>query len=181
MKEMTELPLFTDVEASGLHPDSYPVQVAWSDEQGSVEFHFIRPVEHWIHWDYNAQEMHGMSREFLFAHGEDVKTVANRMNEALGGKTIHTDNVMFDGGWIDMIFEEAGIDRTFEIADIFKIYHTPALLSARKKAWQPAWDITQGRAHQADVDVMHHVNVFVLVSRAVGSRKAIQNNDVSFP
>lgn len=53
---------FIDFEASGIAPDSYPIEVA----AVSSEFAFntlIKPARYWTHWSFDAQDMHGLSQE----------------------------------------------------------------------------------------------------------------------
>jgi len=50
-------PKFIDFEASGLSDESYPIEVAWNNVDGTVESYLINTdcVTDWIYWDPNAE------------------------------------------------------------------------------------------------------------------------------
>ncbi len=61
---------FLDFEASGLGPDSYPIEVAWGFFGIETTFSYlIRPAEHWTDWDPVAEDLHELSRATLFEAG----------------------------------------------------------------------------------------------------------------
>jgi len=71
-------PLFIDFEASGLHRDSYPIEVGWATAEDQVECHLIRPTSDWLEtpWTAKAQQIHGIELERLRVVGEPVGSVA---------------------------------------------------------------------------------------------------------
>lgn len=98
--------LFVDLEASGLHPDSYPVELGWSgSSEGSC---LIRPEPGWTHWDPEAEAVHGLSRDALFKDGIDVKAAANLLKMAADGAIIVSDAPEFDEAWLHELFSAAG-------------------------------------------------------------------------
>lgn len=128
------LPLvtFLDVEASGLEqPASYPVEVGWADTLGNSDDFLIRPFPSWTHWDYQAEALHGISRNQLREKGLPVIEAAHRLNEMLGVEMVYCDAVDFDAFWLDRLFEGAGIEPTFRLEDMQYFY---ALLGADKAA-----------------------------------------------
>ncbi len=94
---------FLDFEASGLGPDSVPIQVGWCDESGMGEEYLIRPEDGWTDWDYNAEAVHGISQGDLAIKGHPAAEVARRVVEVLGGQTVFSDAPGFDGGWLDVL------------------------------------------------------------------------------
>lgn len=56
------LPTFIDFEASSLRDTSFPIEVAWNNGT-EIESYIIRPAFDWSDWDYNAEGLHGLSRE----------------------------------------------------------------------------------------------------------------------
>jgi len=59
------MPRFLDIEASSLSNSSYPIEIAWSDENENIESYLINPelIEEWTDWDfYSEHEIHGISR-----------------------------------------------------------------------------------------------------------------------
>lgn len=73
---MPEIPCMIDFQASSLSPDSYPIEVAWSDASGAVESHYIAPSPGWTDWDLGSEDIHWISREILFELGKPVEWVA---------------------------------------------------------------------------------------------------------
>jgi len=105
-------PIFLDCEASSLSSDSYPVEIAWSDEEGEIESHLINPYSYpddYTNWDPQAQAIHGLSRNYLSKNGEHCFDVAKRMNEVLAEKDVYTDAADFDGFWCRRLFEAANL------------------------------------------------------------------------
>lgn len=107
---------FIDFEASGIAPDSYPIEVAVVFPGGEYQA-LIRPASYWDHWSYDAQDMHGLSREQLILEGTPPLEVAQAMNRLFDGKTLCSDNPA-DCFWLDVLYEAAGIEATFEVKPI---------------------------------------------------------------
>jgi hypothetical protein len=122
---MKSPPTFLDFEASSLSPHSYPIEVAWSLEDGSIESHLISPagVDGWTDWDSAAERLHGIPRRKLLAEGEPPLLVCNRMNEQLAGKVVYTDALRFDGMWLAKLLYACD-----DAAPEFKLRHVDELL-----------------------------------------------------
>jgi spore cortex formation protein SpoVR/YcgB (stage V sporulation) len=70
---------FVDFEASGIALDSYPIEIAIVSAE--TEYHaLIRPVYYWTHWSFDAQDMHGISRETLLADGLEPSLIAAELS-----------------------------------------------------------------------------------------------------
>ena len=152
MNRLKELCII-DVEATGLSPDSHPIEVAFLTISGySIEF-LINPntVEHWTHWDYNAQDIHNISRETCIREGISVWDAATKLNSQLNGCLAISDAAGHDLMWIDQIFEESGIERLFSILDLRQFIditkQDPCLMSAY-------WDLKKSEKtiHRAAAD-----------------------------
>ena len=118
---MTDIgfPLFLDFEASSLGPNSYPIEVAWSDAGGEVESHLINPYcfEDWDDWPYTAQHnIHGLSREQLLEEGSPPIQVALHMNAVLDGQLLYCDGLPHDSLWLDALFSYCDMTPTFGLA-----------------------------------------------------------------
>jgi hypothetical protein len=98
-----------DFEASGLNMvRSYPIQVAWSMPDDSIESHYIRPEPGWEYWDNQAEvEIHGIRRDLLLEQGKSARWVAERMNECLTGFEVFWDGGDWDAFWLRRLFEAA--------------------------------------------------------------------------
>ena len=104
---------FIDFEASGIAPDSYPIEVAVV----SSEFAFntlIKPARYWTHWSFDAQDMHGLSQDHLREQGDTPGAVARHMNQLFSGQVLCSDSPQ-DGFWLDVLFEAADLMLTFEL------------------------------------------------------------------
>ncbi|MBA1146684.1 hypothetical protein H0Z60_06390 [Ectothiorhodospiraceae bacterium WFHF3C12] len=114
------LPRFLDFEATGLHPDSYPIEVAWSDAAGEVESCLIRPEEDWLDlpWDANAEAMHGISHERVMHEGQPAAEVCARLDDALRGCVVYCDAVTYDRMWLATLFEVVDRSPAFELRDV---------------------------------------------------------------
>lgn len=111
---MTQRPThFVDFEASGIAPDSYPIEVAVAYPGGEYQS-LIQPARYWDHWSYDAQDMHQITREQLILEGTPPFEVAQAMNALFDGKTLCSDNPA-DCYWLDVLYEAAGIEATFEV------------------------------------------------------------------
>lgn len=111
---MTQRPThFVDFEASGIAPDSYPIEVAVVYPGGEYQS-LIQPARYWDHWSYDAQDMHQITREQLILEGTPPFEVAQAMNALFDGKTLCSDNPA-DCYWLDVLYEAAGIEATFEV------------------------------------------------------------------
>lgn len=58
------MPYFLDCEASSLSHKSYPIEIAWSDQQGNIESHLINTnkyPEDYTDWESEAEKTHGLS------------------------------------------------------------------------------------------------------------------------
>lgn len=117
------LPRFLDFEATGLHPDSVPIEVAWSDASGRVESCLIRPEDDWLDlpWDANAEAMHGISQELVMHEGLPAAEVCARLDDALRGCVVYCDALTYDRMWLAALFEVVDRPPAFELRDIDEV------------------------------------------------------------
>ncbi|UZE23281.1 hypothetical protein LOY67_25335 [Pseudomonas sp. B21-056] len=104
---------FIDFEASGIAPDSYPIEVAVVSNE-SVYSSLIKPARYWTHWSFDAQDMHGLTQDHLLQEGDTPKTVAERMNQLFSGQVLCSDSTQ-DVFWFDVLYEAADLIPTFEL------------------------------------------------------------------
>lgn len=113
-----------DLEASGLGAESYPIEVAWiNDETGEQDSFLINPetAQGWVYWDEYAEEMHGIDREDLVCKGLDIRKACKRLNEKLKDKTLISDAFEFDLFWLSRLFEASGLQPSFRMAGLERI------------------------------------------------------------
>jgi hypothetical protein len=109
--------LALDIEASGLGPASYPIEIGWvpldaaGRPQGPASAFLIRPHPSWDldAWDAQAEALHGMTRADLERDGQPVAQAALRLAVAAAGRTILV-TAQEDRAWIDMLVHTARRD-----------------------------------------------------------------------
>lgn len=115
-------PLFIDFEASGLHADSFPVEIGWCDpvDLNAGRDHLIKPTAAWLatRWDSAAERIHGIDRERLCEHGKPPTTVVKALREAAVGHRLYSDNVGHDERWLISLCRAA----RFQLSDDFKVW-----------------------------------------------------------
>jgi len=101
-----------DIEASGLHDDSYPIQVAWlNPKTGEEDSFYITPEDEWTYWDENAEEIHKIPRERLYQEGIPADLAVRRILNKLGDDIIvYSDAPEFDGFWLSRLFETVELE-----------------------------------------------------------------------
>lgn len=139
-----------DLEASGLGAESYPIEVAWkNDETGEQDSFLIDPdtADGWHYWDDYAEEMHGIERKELNAKGLDIISACKRLNKKLKDKTLISDAVEFDLFWMTRLFDATGITPAFTMAGLNQI------LSKEQRIQFGFLAKAQNRQHRALQDV----------------------------
>lgn len=104
---------FIDFEASGIAPDSYPIEVAVVSSEASFNS-LIKPARYWTHWSFDAQDMHGLRQDQLRRQGDTPVAVARHMNQLFSGQVLCSDSPQ-DTFWLDVLFEAADLAPTFEL------------------------------------------------------------------
>lgn len=112
------LPCIGDFEASGLGPESYPIEAAWSLPNGDIRSRLIRPNASWPgYWDPNAEALHHISYEMISKDGLPAAVVAAEMNRDLAGATVYFDGEDYDRYWLTQLFDAAGLTPAFRFGD----------------------------------------------------------------
>ena len=83
---------FIDVEASGFGAGSYPIEVGLAMTSGQMHCTLIRPEDNWLHWNVEAESLHGITRDILLVNGKSPLKVAMLVNEWLDGETVYTED-----------------------------------------------------------------------------------------
>ncbi|MBX8563126.1 hypothetical protein K5D44_00240 [Pseudomonas cichorii] len=104
---------FIDFEASGIAPDSYPIEVAVVSSESSFNS-LIKPARYWTHWSYDAQDMHGIGQDQLHQQGDPADVVARHMNQLFSGQVLCSDSPQ-DTFWLDVLYEAAELTPTFQL------------------------------------------------------------------
>jgi len=110
-----------DIEASGIHAESYPIEIGISLPNGEAWCSLIKPLDTWNHWSSEAEAIHGISREELFISGKTPTQVAQKLNSLLVTSTAYSDCWVLDHPWLIKLFEQSGINQTFTLLDMMHI------------------------------------------------------------
>jgi DNA polymerase III epsilon subunit-like protein len=105
---------FIDFEASGIASDSYPIEVVAVVSSNTTFHALIRPVSYWAFWSFDAQDMHGISRDDLNRSGIDTVVLAGHLNQLLSGQVLCSDSPQ-DRFWLDTLYEAAGLEPSFKL------------------------------------------------------------------
>jgi len=126
--------LFIDVESSGLHPTSYPIEIAWATLDLETDGFLIRPLDTWGEddWSPEAEGIHRIPRSLLLAGGIPAREAAEAINSALAGKAVFAADPQWDRMWIDRLFVDTGIARRFRVLDYADAIHP--LITARDRS-----------------------------------------------
>jgi hypothetical protein len=100
--------IIVDIEASGL--DGYPIEIAWGAiDDGIIGSFLIRPIEAWRSAPWVAEAIHGITKAELAANGVPPREVAEAFKASVEYRAIYSDAPTFDGRWLQMLGEAAGI------------------------------------------------------------------------
>lgn len=103
-----------DIESSGLHKNSYPIQIGLTDGNRGQLF-MLKPADHWTYWDDNAESIHKIPRASLKTCGLDPRHVALEMNKAFRNQTLYCDNPQWDSYWLKVLFSDSYLQPKFKI------------------------------------------------------------------
>ncbi|NOQ94590.1 MAG: hypothetical protein GQ547_08165 [Methylophaga sp.] len=181
---MKEQPLFIDFEASSLNMASYPIEVAWSMEDGSIESHLINPyaIDSWTDWEPDSQAIHGLSRKLLLKQGKQPKWLAQRMNEVLSGKVMLSNGYEFDLDWCETLFKAGDEEMQFKLGDTWHVFgrkiNTTLFVDGKKPEdrasaiykvltdiSEQAWKQVEGKQHRAGTDVQQLIEMWKIVNK----------------
>ncbi|MBX2809254.1 MAG: hypothetical protein KTR20_11545 [Cellvibrionaceae bacterium] len=107
-----------DIEASGLHPSSYPIEIGVLLANGDCYCSLIKPDSSWTHWCEKAEDLHRINRATLEEHGNSVRQVATELNQLLAGVEVYSDCWVLDNDWLIKLFHKAQITPRFTLRDI---------------------------------------------------------------
>ncbi len=159
---------FLDLEASGLGPASWPVEVGWCFLSGRPQTMLIKTADGWpdTAWDPAAEKLHGLSRAKLARAGRPPRIICETMNDALADAVVYSDAPDWDGFWLYRLFEAAKIRRRFDLLNFAELFErvSPARFNEAKAVAQAK---TPHR-HRARPDVLHMRALFRLVGNDDG-------------
>lgn len=102
--------IFLDFEATGLGPDSYPIEIALVKADAQYT-DLILPKPDWE--GYGAEHIHCIPEYLIHAHGVDVECIKQRIDEFVDGP-IWVDSITMDPFWFKKLYGP----NSFEFRDI---------------------------------------------------------------
>lgn len=111
-------PCIIDVEASGFGTRSYPIEVGLVLPDGQAYCSLIQPEPDWRHWDPDAEQVHGISRDTLARYGKPPQAVAQDLNARVRGQTVYCDAWYHDYTWLSRLFDAAECAPAFRLEDL---------------------------------------------------------------
>lgn len=118
----TKMPCIGDIEASGLAPESYPIEIAWSLPSGEIRSSLIQTHPSWRdYWDPLAEVMHHSSREMLRAEELPAADMAEKLNQDLAGEKVYFDGGGYDQYWLGRFYQAAGMKPSFKFRDFDRL------------------------------------------------------------
>lgn len=142
-----------DIEASGLDWDSYPIEIAVMVEK-KLHTWLIQPQPKWLHWDENAECIHGISRDKLAKEGIQAAEVARELNTLLeeSNGILYSDAAPWDADWIKTLFSSASIAPYFHVLPISDLFDDQQLLDFQSR-FKILAESGEYRHHRAGPDV----------------------------
>ncbi|MGV6819462.1 MAG: hypothetical protein ACWA5T_03070 [Parvularcula sp.] len=146
---------FIDVEASGLGPNSWPIEVGWGFVGTDPRAVLIKPADSWsmVAWEKSAEALHRISPIQLVTEGKKPIEAALGLNAALAGAQVYSDAPDYDSFWLFRLYDAAGIKPNFRLFDLGDLLRPiwegePAELVDLASAEAP-------HIHRAAADVRH--------------------------
>ncbi|MCI5043722.1 MAG: hypothetical protein MRY72_03405 [Aquisalinus sp.] len=144
---------FIDLEASGLGPKSWPIEVGWGFHGWPARSMLVKPHASWSleAWEKTAEELHRISPDTLVRQGTAPLEVALVLNAAFANADVYSDAPSFDGFWLYRLYEAAGVRANFRLHNIASLISTvtdatPEDLFAKANEQEP-------HTHRAEQDV----------------------------
>lgn len=94
---------------------------------GHIHNYLINPytVHEWIDWDYEAQQLHGISRQQCRERGVHPSWLCDKLDQSIEyTETVYADGGPIDQDWIDVLFQ-AGSPRG---VSAFKVVHSDVIM-----------------------------------------------------
>lgn len=137
---MEAQPCIGDIEASGLGPESYPIEIAWSLPDGSIHSSLIQTDSRWGEdWEIEAQELHHITPVMLLEQGLPALEVAKKMNEELAGEQLYFDGGHHDLFWLTILFRAADMQPSFGFRDFDTLLAAAGAIDGNKRVTAEAW------------------------------------------
>ena len=139
--------LWLDVESSGLGDSSYPIEIGVCGVSLEPISFLIRPLSDWgiESWSSSSEKIHGISYDLLIERGALATNVCEWLNAVCNNRTVLSDNPPYDEGWLDRLYDDVGVMRTFELLDAV---HAAGVAAGLSRLSQPEAQAILARIHR---------------------------------
>jgi len=162
-------PIIIDVEASGFGKGSYPIEVGFALTDRTTRCYLIRPHDEWLHWNKEAENIHGIQRDTLLEKGQPIDEVAGQLNYFLANKTVYSDGWGNDLSWISLLFDVVNLRMNFSIESLNVLLDEDQL-----QQWAKTRDCVQSdmglKRHRASSDALIIQETFARTRQYIGNK-----------
>ncbi|MBU3069972.1 hypothetical protein KOI40_09065 [Aestuariicella sp. G3-2] len=160
-------PAIIDVEATGFHPHSYPIEVGIATSDGQRYSSLIKPYPNWEYWSEEAEAVHGISRQDLEKYGKPGKVVAEDLNRLLQNQTVYSDGWVVDKPWLIKLFDRARTPMNFWVSPLEMIL-TEQMMACWSDAKLNVAKDFDGQRHRASTDALFIQKTFDCAAELAG-------------
>lgn len=118
-----------DIEASGLHFDSYPIELAVLID-GRAKSWLIKLEASWQYWCFTAESMHGITREALEKEGLSASQVVDEFVKCIESSNgmFYSDAAHWDADWMGTLFFAVNKSQLFHVGSIYDLLEKDQIL-----------------------------------------------------
>lgn len=122
---------FLAIKGSSLMKGSFPVEIAWVDQDGNGATYLIKPADEWLNpadgamqWCPKSEANHSITLTTLLEMGVSHVDVARKASAILGRLTVTVaaDPELLVLRWFDMLFKAAGFRRSVAVITVDQLY-----------------------------------------------------------
>jgi hypothetical protein len=122
-----------------------------------------------LHWDPEAEQVHGLSREILQTHGKSVNTVASELNTLLANRTTYSDGWVVDKPWLTRLFHRSGLKPSFFLSPLENILKEPQM---------EIWTQTKHSVIAELALVRHRASTDAMIIQETYARTSVATQDI---
>jgi hypothetical protein len=157
------------LEASGFGAEGYPIEVGVVFASGKRFCRLIKPHADWLHWDKEAETLHGISRSLLNRKGIDIQQVCSELNQLLADQTAYSDGWVVDYPWLIKLFDSACMNMSFKLSSLEMILNE-AQMGVWHETKNSLFAVANESRHRASNDAALIQKTFVVSHQITSAR-----------
>jgi len=112
-----------DIEASSLGEESYPIEIAWGNDQDNITSFLINPnyVDDWLDWSVESERIHKISKGQLKKEGIKPREAYQKVKALFGKFDVYSDAPDYDSRWLyalNMACDDNYSYRIYPVSDL---------------------------------------------------------------